>query len=122
MVILLALNWLSVLVFQPCAAQPRVTVPFSPYFLTEVQAGTGQVDLVEGRHDPGHVHDQGALPASDKKATPTTLFATQVPTFWNDTQLTALLQEKDVQVNAKSTTTRPRRCWPRSCSASARRC
>src|SRR5579875_1487350 len=32
--VLLALNWLSVLVFQP-ASQPRVKVPFSPYFLNQ---------------------------------------------------------------------------------------
>jgi hypothetical protein len=44
-------------------------------------------------------------PESDKKATPTKLFATQVPTFWNGAQLSALLQEKGVRINAESTTT-----------------
>lgn len=42
-------------------------------------------------------------PATDKNATPTTLFTTQVPTFWNNDQLTALLKSQGVQVNAKST-------------------
>src|ERR1700758_1686329 len=37
-IILLALNWLSLLVFQP-AGQPRDTVPFSPYFLNKVHEG-----------------------------------------------------------------------------------
>ena len=37
-IVLLALNWLSVLAFQP-GAQPRVTVPFSPYFLTQLNEG-----------------------------------------------------------------------------------
>jgi cell division protease FtsH len=32
------------------------------------------------------------------------LFSTEVPTFWNDNQLTALLQAHGVQVNATSTT------------------
>src|SRR5439155_442703 len=35
---LIALNWLSVLLTQP-SGQPRVTVPFSPDFLAQVQAG-----------------------------------------------------------------------------------
>src|ERR1700676_3288769 len=38
-VILIALNWLSVLVFQPATGQPRVTVPFNPFFLAQVQGG-----------------------------------------------------------------------------------
>src|SRR5208283_2220337 len=45
------------------------------------------------------------FPHTDTKATPTKLFATEVPTFWNDTQLSALLKEKHVEINAKPTTT-----------------
>ncbi len=40
-------------------------------------------------------------PASDHKAAPTTLFQTQVPTFWSNDQLTALLRTNGVQVNAQ---------------------
>src|SRR5437763_6680979 len=36
---LLALNWLSLLFFQPASTQPRVTIPFNPVFLQDVQAG-----------------------------------------------------------------------------------
>ena len=43
-------------------------------------------------------------PASDKNAVATTLFETEVPTFWNHDALTTLLQSDGVQVNAKSTT------------------
>ena len=43
--------------------QPRVKVPFSPYFLDQLDGGPGEVDLVQERHDPGHVQDQGPLPA-----------------------------------------------------------
>ena len=102
---LIALNWLSVLFFQPSTGEQRVTVPFSPYFLEQVKAGHGQLDLLQGRHDRGQLQGQAALPASDTKATPTKLFATQVPSFWNGSQLSALLQEKGVQINAESTTT-----------------
>ena len=59
---LLAVNWLAVLFTRP-GGEPRVKVPFSPYFLQQLDAGQGQVDLLEGRHDPGHVHGQGPLPA-----------------------------------------------------------
>lgn len=38
-VILLAINFLSVLLFQPSSAEQRVTVPFSPYFLEQVKTG-----------------------------------------------------------------------------------
>jgi cell division protease FtsH len=40
----------------------------------------------------------------DPRATPTTLFATEVPTFWNDNQLTALLESRGVQINASPPT------------------
>ncbi len=59
---LIALNWLSVLFFQPSTGEERVTVPFSPYFLTQVKAGTVEHDRLQGRHDPGQVQDQAALP------------------------------------------------------------
>src|SRR5439155_18061633 len=38
LVVLLAVNWLLVLLAQP-GGQPRVTIPFSPYFIQQVQAG-----------------------------------------------------------------------------------
>ncbi|MHB8533190.1 MAG: ATP-dependent zinc metalloprotease FtsH, partial [Solirubrobacteraceae bacterium] len=41
-------------------------------------------------------------PGGDSKATPTKLFKTQVPTFWNGSQLSAQLQEKGVQINAQN--------------------
>ncbi len=97
--VLLAFNWLSVLVFQP-PAQPRVKVPFSPYFLSQVQAG--EVKSISSKADTidGTFATNVRYPANDTKATPTTLFSTQVPAFWNNQQLTALLQANHVQVNA----------------------
>ena len=102
--VLIGLNWLSLLVFQP-SGQPRVRIPFSPTFLSDVQAG--QVKSISSKGDTiqGTFTAKLRYPATDKKATPTTLFATQVPTFWNNTQLSALLQSKNVQINAQPTTT-----------------
>jgi cell division protease FtsH len=104
-VILLAINLLSVFLTNPSTSEPRVTVPFSPYFLEQVKGG--QVKSISSKGDTveGNFKAKLRYPASNKKATPTKLFATQVPTFWNGSQLSALLEEKGVEINAKSTTT-----------------
>jgi cell division protease FtsH len=103
--VLLALNWGSVLLFRP-SGEPRVRVPFSPYFLAQVQAGhvasiSSKGDTIEGSfRAPTH------YPAGDQRSIPTTLFATEVPTFWNNNELSALLQAHGVQINAQSTAQR----------------
>ena len=101
--VLLLLNWVSFLVFQP-ASQPRVKVPFSPYFLQQLQAG--QIKSISSKGDTiqGTFATAVRYPTNDSQATPTTLFSTEVPTFWNSTTLTELLQSKGVEVNAQSTT------------------
>jgi cell division protease FtsH len=101
---LVALNWLSVLFFQPSSGEPRVTVPFSPYFLDQVKGGTVSTIASKGDTIEGKFKTKLRYPASEKKATPTKLFATEVPSFWNGAQLSALLQEKGVQIKAESTT------------------
>ncbi|HEY5286744.1 MAG TPA: ATP-dependent zinc metalloprotease FtsH [Solirubrobacteraceae bacterium] len=100
---LLALNWLSVLFFAPAAGQPRVTVSFNPYFLEQVK--NSEVKSISSKGDTieGTFKTKQRYPAGDKKGTPTSLFATEVPSFWNGSELAALLQEKGVEVNAKST-------------------
>ena len=100
-VALLALNWIFVLAFQP-SAQPRVKVPFSPYFLNQLEAG--QVVSISSKSDTinGTFKANVRYPPNDKNATPTTLFATQVPSFWNSNDLTTLLQNQKVEVNAQN--------------------
>ncbi len=100
--VLLAINWLSVLAFQP-AGQPRVRVPFSPYFLNELEAGHVKSISSTGDTIQGTFTTKLRYPPPDAKAIPTTLFSTQVPTFWNNATLAALLRSKGVQVNAQST-------------------
>jgi cell division protease FtsH len=100
-VVLLALNWISVLVFQP-SSEPRVTVPFSPYFLDQLNAGNvSSISATSGAID-GTFKNKVKYPANDKNATPTTDFATQVPSFWNGNQLTTQLVDQKVTVNAKN--------------------
>jgi cell division protease FtsH len=102
---LVALNWLSVLFFQPSTGEQRVTVPFSPYFLERVKGE--QVSSISSKGDTieGKFKEKLRYPTGDEKVTPTKEFATQVPSFWNGSQLSALLQEKGVQIKAESTTT-----------------
>jgi cell division protease FtsH len=102
-VALLAVNVVLSLIFNRTTTEPRVTVPFSPYFIDQVDAGkvksvTTTGDSVEGTFTTKLVYPEGS------KATPTTLFATQVPSFWNGTELQQLLVSKNVEINAKSTT------------------
>jgi cell division protease FtsH len=100
-IVLLALNWLSVLLVQR-TGEPRVKVPFSPYFIDRVQAD--QVKSISSKGDTiqGTFTAKVRYPPNDKKATPTSLFSTQVPSFWNHDSLTSLLQTHHVEVNAQN--------------------
>src|ERR1017187_8867935 len=102
---LIAINWLSVLFFQPTASESRGRIPFSPSFLAAVDAGHVKSISSKGDTAQGRYTMKERFPHTDTKATPTKLFATEVPSFWNDTQLSALLKEKHVEINAKPTTT-----------------
>jgi cell division protease FtsH len=104
--ILVALNWLSLLLFQPSTtSEQRVTVSFNPFFLKEVQEGQVKSISTKGDTVEGTFKAKLRYPEGDKKATPSKRFATEIPTFWNGSQLSALLREKGVEVNAKSTAT-----------------
>ncbi len=97
--VLLVLNWVLLLLFQP-GGQPRVTVPFSPYFLNQLQAGQIKTVTSKGDTVQGTFASKVRYPSNDQNATPTTLFQTQVPSFWNDSELTTELRDKGVEVNA----------------------
>src|ERR1700761_5473569 len=102
-VLLFALNFGSVLLTQR-GAQPRVKVPFSPYFVSAVQAGRVASIVSTGNTVQGTFKVAVRYPAHSPVAPPTTLFSTEVPTFWNDNQLAALLESHHVQINASSPT------------------
>jgi cell division protease FtsH len=100
--VLLAVNWLSVLVFQPSSSEPRVKVPFSPYFLQQLDAGHVKSINSKSGAIQGTFKSKQTYPPNDSKATPTTLFSTQVPSFWNTNDLTTALKSQGVQVNAQN--------------------
>ena len=99
--VLLAINLLSV-VMTRSSGEPRVKVPFSPYFLHQVDAG--QVESISSKGDTiqGTFRRKVAYSSGNGEPTRTTLFSTEVPTFWDSAALTKLLQAKGVQVNAQN--------------------
>jgi cell division protease FtsH len=97
--VVLAINWVSVLIAQP-GGQSRATVPFNPFFLRQVEAGQVKSIASKGDTIQGTFAAAVRYPSTDSAAKPTTLFSTQVPSFWNNAALTQLLESKGVQVNA----------------------
>jgi cell division protease FtsH len=98
--VLLAVNWLSLLMVQ--SSENRVKVPFNPTFLRQVDAGN--VKEISSKSDTiqGTFAHKVTYPPGDDKAKPTTLFSTEVPSFWNTDALTQQLRSKGVEVNAKN--------------------
>src|SRR3954469_7159058 len=81
------------------ATQPpsRVRIPYSPFFVNEVNAGRVKEITSKGTAIQGTFTTK----VHYGKAKPTTRFKTEVPAFANTDKLSALLQEKDVVVNAQ---------------------
>jgi cell division protease FtsH len=82
---------------QATQATPRVRVPYSPFFLTQVRAGN-----VAGITSKGTAI-QGTFKQAETYGTSksTTKFETEIPAFANTDQLSQLLQSKSVIVNAQ---------------------
>jgi cell division protease FtsH len=99
--VLLAINWLSLLVLHS-SGEPRVNVPFSPYFIDQVEAKQVKSITSTGDTIDGTFVTKVRYPPNDTQTTPTNLFSTRVPTFWDHATLTSLLQSKDVEINANN--------------------
>ena len=93
-----SINWLGLLMAQS-SGPPRVQVPFSPYFLHEVQAG--EVKSISSKGDTINGSFTRKLIYAPASPEATTLFSTRVPTFWSNDSLTTTLEAKGVEVNAK---------------------
>jgi cell division protease FtsH len=101
LLVLLGLNWLVVMwLFSGSAS--RVTIPYRPTFLTQLQQGN--VDSITAQESAidGTLKKAIRYPRSDKNATATTRFSTRVPDFADTRALDVLLQQKGVVVKAKA--------------------
>ena len=79
---------------------PRVPIPYSPAFLTQLREGNVAAINSKGESVQGEFVHAVELPTGDKTVK-TTLFSTEVPTFANADELAALLEAKHVEVNAQ---------------------
>ncbi len=102
LLLLLALNWTLVLLFYGAVARQRVTIPYSPTFLAQVQAGNVSTVTAQETAIQGTLRHAIRYPARDKNAKPATEFSTRVPDFADTKALDTLLQEKGVVVTAKA--------------------
>ena len=100
--LLLAANWLFVSLFFGAAAKPRVAIPYSPTFLTQVQAGNVSAVTAQDTAIQGTLKRAIRYPAGDKQVRPTTEFSTRVPDFADTKALDTLLQENGVVITAKA--------------------
>jgi cell division protease FtsH len=78
-------------------AQSRVRIPYSPFFLQQVSAG----HVAEITSKGTAIQGTFSRPESYAGSKPTTRFRTEIPSFANTDALSALLQRKDVVVNAQ---------------------
>src|SRR6201989_2337629 len=81
----------------------RVRVPYSPYFVTQVKDNHVKQITSKGTAIQGEFKQEQTF----GKSKPTTKFKTEVPAFANTDQLSKLLQDHDVTVNAKPLDTGP---------------
>ena len=93
---LLLLNYLTVSLFGP--GEERIRVPYSPFFLDQVRNDNVKEISSKGETVTGEfkkeVKDPDGDATSDK-------FETEVPTFANEDELSELLEQHDVQINAE---------------------
>jgi cell division protease FtsH len=102
-VALLALNfWITSRTLQPNA---RVRIPYSPTFLNEVRSGNVIEISSTGESIQGGFKHEIKYPNPDSH--PATLFATQIPSFADTGQLSSLLENNSVVIDAKPPDTGP---------------
>ena len=99
--LLLALNfWIGQ---QATQAPARVRIPYSPFFLDQIGANKVKEITSKGTAIQGTFTQNVRYQSSG----PTTLFQTEIPAFANTSQLSKLLQEHRVLVNAEPLDTGP---------------
>src|SRR5215211_3153941 len=96
---LLALNYVSVALLGP-GRQPSVDVAYNPTFLEQVKAGNVKRISAQGETVEGEFK-KAVKPTDDPDGKAAKNFETEVPTFANTDELSKLLQDNGVVVQAK---------------------
>jgi cell division protease FtsH len=95
---LLVLNF--ALAFVTGGPADRTRVPYEPFFLDQVRAGNVKDISSQEQAIEGELNKQATYTAPGGKAQKVTKFKTQVPAFVETTDLTNLLDQKNVVINA----------------------
>src|SRR5215471_15935968 len=88
----------------------RIRVPYSPFFLQQVR-GDNVVSITSSNAEIQGTFVHAAKPAGT--STSSTLFVTEIPSFADTNQLSRLLQQHGVVVNAKALDTGGGPLWER---------
>src|SRR4051812_7576081 len=97
--ILLALNfWITSLI---PSGHDRIRIPYSPTFVGQVKGGNVKSISSKGATIQGEFQHEFKYPPTGEDSKVSKLFSTEVPTFANTDQLTAALEQGNVEVNAK---------------------
>jgi cell division protease FtsH len=97
-IVLLAVNYLLLNVLSP--KPPVATIPYSPYFLDQVNGGNVERISPIGESVTGEF--KAAVRYPNAKAEKTKNFETQIPAFADSPKLEALLRDKHVIIDAKA--------------------
>jgi cell division protease FtsH len=98
-VALLALNFIAA--FMTGGPEKRTQIPYSPFFLQQVQSGNVQEISSRGETIQGDLKKDAKFTPPGGKAKNVDLFKTEVPSFVDTTDLTKQLESKGVVVNAE---------------------
>src|SRR3712207_1254008 len=98
--VLLILNYATVSMLAP-AEERSVRVPYSPYFLEQVEDGNVARIATQGTTVEGRFEEEVRYPPNDENAEPTRSFVTEVPTFADTEVLSRTLSENDVVIEAE---------------------
>jgi cell division protease FtsH len=96
--VLLALNYLSVAIFAP-GREKSVSIPYNPTFLEQVEADNVTKISTQGEAVSGEFKKAVKYPSDAKDAAPN--FTTQIPVFADDNALSKTLQDHNVTIEAK---------------------
>src|SRR3712207_4698689 len=99
-VVLLILNYATVSMLAP-AQEQAVRVPYSPYFLEQVEDGNVERIASQGTTVEGRFKEEVRYPPNDADAEPTRSFVTEVPTFADTEVLSRTLAEHNVIIEAE---------------------
>ncbi len=99
---ILILNYTLAAIFYAATAKPRVTIPYRPVFVAQVQAGNVETITATDTNIQGTFKHAISYASKGAKPVRTNEFATQIPDFANNGSLDQLLAANGVSVTAKS--------------------